>query len=87
MTKKVTELTYADIVEYGERRASDGYWSMELAITYIEFRRCMPRMFLRRKKDKWVHDNIGKLFNIVNYPDLSIDIVTGEVSLGRRVGE
>lgn len=85
MKKKVTELTYADIVEYGERRASDGYWSMDLAISYIEFRKSMPRMLLRRKKDRWVHDNIGRLFNIENYPDLSLDIATGEVSLGKRV--
>ena len=53
MMKYVKDFTYDDLKDYGNKRACDGNWSMEIAISFLSFYHSIPRGF-KRKKDKYI---------------------------------
>lgn len=77
----VREFTYEDLKCYGNARACDGNWSCDLAMTFIDFYRSIPKTIFKKKKDKYVKEHIDELFNLDEYPNLKIDIETGEYEL------
>ena len=80
MKKKVVEFTYNDLKEYGNNRACDGKWSLALAMNFMDFCRTIPQPFFNRKKkqDAYVKQHIHQLFNVEEYPNMAIDIETGD---------
>ena len=78
MFKYVKDFTYKDLVDYGNKRACDGNWSMEIAISFLSFYHSIPRGF-KRKKNKYVKEHIGELFNLKDFPNMKIDIESGKI--------
>lgn len=83
---KVKDLTLDNYKTYGNLRAADGNWSLEMAMIFIEFYNNLPkrRLFESKKKhkqkcDKIFQDNLHLLWNLEDYPDMKINIDTGEV--------
>lgn len=75
---KVKDFTYNDLKEYGNKRACDGNWDNVLCLGVIQFMLSIPKG-KHKKKDEYVKEHIGEVFNLVDYPDMSINIDTGEV--------
>lgn len=75
---KAKDFTYGDLKEYGNRRACDGNWSTLLGLTVLYFMSTVPKG-KRNKKDKYVKEHIGEVFNLEDYPNMAINIDTGEI--------
>ena len=80
MSKLVKDFTYDDIEDYGNKRAYDGNWSMAIAISFFNFYNCIPRGF-KRKKNKYIKEHIGELFNLKDFPNMKIDIESGKIEV------
>ena len=88
MKKLVKELTLEDYRRYGNLRMCDGNWNKEMALTCITFLRSMPnRKWFENKKrynlrcEKYYQENLSLLWNFETYPNMKIDIETGELEL------
>lgn len=75
---KVKDFTYNDLKEYGNKRACDGNWDAYLGLHLINFMGSIPKG-KHKKKDEYVKEHIGEVFNLENYPNMSINIDTGEI--------
>ena len=80
MIKLVKDFTYDDLEDYGNKRACDGNWSMEIAISFFSFYKYIPRGF-KRKKNKYIKEHIGELFNLQDFPNMKIDIESGKIEV------
>ena len=80
MIKLVKDFTYDDLEDYGNKRACDGNWSMEIAISFFSFYKYIPRGF-KRKKNKYIKEHIGELFNLKDFPNMKIDIESGKIEV------
>ena len=83
MKKLVKDFTYKDLQDYGNYRACDGQWDLMLAMTYIDFYRSIPKPLFNRKKkqNEYVKKHIHEVFNLETYPNMKIDVETGEVEI------
>lgn len=75
---KVKNFTYNDLKEYGNKRACDGNWGTNLGLCVIDFMASIPKG-KHKKKDEYVKEHIGEVFNLEDYPNMSINIDTGEI--------
>ena len=75
---KVKDFTFNDLKEYVNKRACDGNWNLDLGVRMINFIISIPKG-KHKKKDEFVKEHIGEVFNIEDYPNMSININTGEV--------
>ena len=75
---KVKDFTYNDLKEYGNRRACDGNWGTILALSMMSFISSIPKG-RHKKKDAYVKKHIEEVFNLEDYPNMSININTGEI--------
>ena len=75
--KYVRDFTYDDFSAYANKRACDGNWGTQLALICLEFGKSIPLF----RKNKYVKNHIGDVFNLKNYPNMQIDIETGEIML------
>ena len=75
---KVKEFTYNDLKAYTNKRACDGSWETQVGLCLIDFMDSIPKG-KHKKKDEYVKEHIGELFNLEAYPNMSINIDTGEV--------
>ena len=75
---KVKDFTYNDLKDYANKRASDGNWSTLISIVVLSFVGSIPKGS-RKKKDNYIKENIGECFNLKDYPDMCINIDTGEI--------
>ena len=80
MFKYVKDFTYKDLTEYCNNRACDGNWSMKMTISFLSFYHSIPRGF-KRKKNKYIKEHIGELFNLKDFPNMKIDIESGEIEV------
>lgn len=83
MSKLVKDFTYKDLVDYGNNRACDGRWSVEMISAFLSFYHSIPRG-LRRKKNKYVKEHMGELFNLKEFPNMKIDIESGKIEVGEE---
>lgn len=76
--KKVRDWNVKDFITYTNNRVCDGNWSGMMAATCVCVRADMPKVF---GKNKWFRKLLldNEIFNIVDFPDLIIDIDTGKV--------
>lgn len=88
MKKLVKEMTLEEYREYGNLRVCDGNWSMGIAETCVLFLSNLPRrrLFESKKKhslrcEKYYQENLPLLWNFEAYPNMKIDIKTGEIEL------
>lgn len=88
MKKLVKEMTLEEYREYGNLRVCDGNWSMEMALTCSSFLNSLPKrkLFESKKKyslrcEKYYQENLPLLWNFESYPNMKIDIKTGEIEL------
>ena len=76
MKKKVSEWKYKDLNDYANQRACDGNWSIMLATTVISFiQEAHKHLF----KEKYWQKNKHLVFNLEAFPNMEIDIDTGEI--------
>lgn len=75
---KVKDLTYNDIKEYNNKRACDGNWDVHIGFRLINFMGFAPKG-KHKKKDEYVKEHIGEVFNLKDYPNMRINIDTGEI--------
>lgn len=78
--KYVKDFTYDDLKDYGNKRACDGRWSIAMTSAFISFYHSIPRGF-KRKKNKYIKEHIGELFNLKDFPNMKIDIESGEIEV------
>lgn len=78
--KLVKDLTYDELSYYGNARACDGRWNAPLAFAFLDFTKHMPRFLFKKKRDKFVREHIGEIFNLEDFPNMLIDIETGEIN-------
>jgi hypothetical protein len=90
MKKKVRDLTLDDYKTYCNLRTYDGNWSMEMALICIDFLSKLPKrkIFENKKKykakcEKIFQDNLHLIWNLEDYPNMSIDINTGQIEVKR----
>ena len=88
MFKLVKDWTINDYDRYGNLRACDGNWDQGMALTCLVFFRNLPKKKLFESKKKYninreniFKENLSLLWNLEDYPNLAIDIDTGEVLL------
>jgi len=88
MFKLVKDWTINDYDQYGNLRACDGNWDSGMALTCLVFFRNLPKKKLFESKKKYntkreniFKENLSLLWNLEDYPNLAIDIDTGEISL------
>ena len=88
MKKLVKEMTLKEYREYCYLRACDGNWNMGIAETCLLFLASLPRrkLFESKKKynlrcEKYYQENLPLLWNFETYPNMKIDIKTGEFEL------
>ena len=88
MKKLVKEMTLEEYKKYGNLRASDGNWSKEMALTCATFLSSLPKrkLFESKKKynsscEKYYQENLPLLWNFEDYPNMKLDIETGELEL------
>ena len=88
MFKLVKDWTINDYDQYGNLRACDGNWDQRMALTCFTFFRNLPKKKLFESKKKYntkreniFKENLSLLWNLEDYPNLAIDIDTGEISL------
>ncbi len=86
--KKVADLTLEEYRRYGNLRVCDGYWGIGMALTCASFFRDMPKRKLfegrikyKKRCEKHFKENLHLLFNLEKYPNMKIDIETGELEL------
>ena len=86
--KKIKDLTLDDYKTYCNLRTCDGNWSLEMALTGIDFLSSLPkrRLFESKKKykekcEKIFQDSLYLLWNLKDYPNMSIDISTGQIEV------
>lgn len=75
---RVKDFTYNDLKEYGNKRACDGNWENDLCLCVISFILSIPKG-KHKKKDEYVKEHIGEVFNLKDYPSMRINIDTGEL--------
>ena len=80
MFKYIKDFTYKDLVDYGNKRACDGHWSIEIMSAFLSFYHSIPKGF-KRKKNKYVKEHIGELFNLKDFPNMKIDIENGKIEV------
>lgn len=75
--KFVRDWTFKDFRDYCNARVSDGNWSMMIAMTCTAVMQDKPVFHA----EKWFRKHLAEndIFNIHDYPDLVIDIKTGQV--------
>ena len=88
MKKKIRDLTLDDYKTYGNLRTCDGNWSPEMAMIFIDFCKSLPkrRLFESKKKhkekcEKIFQDNLHLIWNLEDYPNMCIDIDTGQIEV------
>ena len=94
MFKLVKDWTLKDYDEYGDLRICDGKWNIEMALTCFEFFRSLPKKKWYESKKKYnakvekiFQEQLPLLWNLKDYPNLAIDIETGEISLSVALKE
>lgn len=88
MKKFVKDLTLKEYRRYSNLRAADSNWDLGMAITTYTFLSDLPkRKFLENRItynnrcEQYFQENLSLLWNIEAYPNMKIDIETGEIEL------
>lgn len=88
MKKLVKDMTFADYRKYCNLRACDGNWDIGTALTCITFMRSLPKKktFESKRKhnlrcESLYSDNKALIWNFEHYPNMKLDIETGEFEL------
>lgn len=84
----VKNLTFKEFERYANNRACDGNWDLYVALTCAEFMKTVPKRKLfelrstyNERCEKYFQDNLHLLWNLEAYPDMQIDIETGEIKI------
>lgn len=75
---RVKDFTYNDLKEYTNKRFCDGNWGFYTSLYILDIIDEVPKG-KHKKKDEYVKEHIGEVFNLEKYPNMSINIDTGEI--------
>ena len=91
MKTLVREWTADDLKTYMNRRACDGNWGFDIATACIDFYHRMPnkkwyesKRKYKERADQFYREHCDELWNLQDYPNIAIDIETGEIQIKEK---